>query len=58
MPVEPLKNSQNLNCLKIHPANSIRLAYTRNKLWLRQYIGGVIEKHFVPALSIHHDIAF
>jgi hypothetical protein len=37
--VNPQRKLQNLNCLKIHPANLIRHAYSRNKLWLRQYIG-------------------
>ncbi len=31
------ENPQILSCLNIHPANLIRLAYSRNKLWFRQY---------------------
>ena len=38
MPGEPPKNPQILSCLNIHPANLFRLAYSRNKLWFRQYI--------------------
>ncbi len=35
---EHQNNLKNLNCSKIHPANLIRLDYSRNKLWFRQFI--------------------
>jgi hypothetical protein len=52
MQVEPPEiYPQNLNCLKIYPANLIRLAYSSNKLWLRQYIGGVDRNILSPLTS-------
>jgi hypothetical protein len=48
MPGEPPENPQNLNRLKIHPANVVCLAYSRNRLWFRQYIGA--ELLFPPTL--------
>ncbi len=35
--VNPQKNPQTLNCSSIHPANLIRHACSRNKLWFCQY---------------------
>ncbi len=37
MPGEPPKNLLTLNCSSIHPANLIRLSYSRNKPQLPQY---------------------
>jgi hypothetical protein len=55
--VNPTENPRNLNCLKIHPANLVRLAYSRNKQWLCQNIGA--EMLFPPLqLALEKEKSF
>jgi hypothetical protein len=59
--VNPPKNPQNHNWLKIHPANLIRLAYWRRRVISANIIGfGEVEviQKICNALPIRHNIAY
>jgi hypothetical protein len=61
MPNEPPKNLLFHNCLKIHPANLIRLAYWRRRVISTNTFGfGEREalQKIRNALPFHQDIAY